>query len=375
MKKLHRLSLKLAGVAAGAAGLAGLVAWALGAPLWGAVLGVVLAGGSVYAASYRLLARRLGLANSTLRQIRRHRFERLEAVHLPKGDEMNDLIWQVYRTGQALEAEMQRLKKMEDYRREFVGTVSHELKTPTFAIQGFAETLLDGALDDERVRRTFVEKILRNADRMNHLARDLAAIARIETGELQMQEAPFALPELVREVNESLELAAEAKEIVLDHRFPDTLPPVVGDRNHLRQVLSNLVDNAIKYANPGGRVAVVVRQLPEGPVKVAVVDDGIGISKAHIERLTERFYRVDRSRSRDQGGTGLGLAIVKHILSAHGAELTVDSVPGRGSTFGFTLPAAGLREGERVDGAGSAHSFNLTLSLSSSRRGDPASSD
>lgn len=344
--KIHTLSLKLAGAVAGGTLLIGLLAYVAfaGMPFWALLAGTGLVGCIAYAAAYRLLAHRLELAGTTLRQIRKHQFENLESIHLPKGDELNDLIWQAYRTGQALEREIQELKKMENYRREFIGNVSHELKTPIFAIQGFSETLLDGALEDEGVRQSFVEKILRNANRMNNLARDLAEIARIETGELQMTVAPFDLKKLVREINESLEMTARHKDITLQHQLPDDLPPVLGDRGHIRQVLTNLVDNAIKYNNPGGQVEVTARQLPSGEVKTAVVDDGIGIAEEHVERLTERFYRVDRSRSRDQGGTGLGLAIVKHILGAHGTELTIDSIPGQGSTFGFTLPAADAEE-------------------------------
>ncbi len=338
--RVHTLSLKLAGAGAAGGLLVGLPAWAFGAPLWTVALGIALAGGIVYGAAHWLLARRLELARSTLRQIRKHQFENLEAARLPKGDELSDLIWQVYRTGQALEDEIRELRKMENYRREFIGNVSHELKTPLFAIQGFSETLLDGALDDERVNRAFVEKILRNAGRMNHLARDLAEIARIETGELQMTPAPFDLGRLVCEVNESLEPTADSRQVTLQHQVPPELPRAMGDRERIRQVLTNLVDNAVKYNDAGGTVEVVARRLPGGPLKVSVVDDGIGIAPEHAGRLTERFYRVDRSRSRQQGGTGLGLAIVKHILGAHGSRLVVDSTPAQGSTFGFTLPPA-----------------------------------
>ena len=319
--------------------------WSAGAgSLWSVLGGALGVGVVVYAAAHRLLARRLRLAHATLRQIRRHQFANLEAAQLPRGDELNALIWQVYRTGQTLEKEIRELKKIENYRREFVSNVSHELKTPIFAVQGFSETLLDGALEDERVRRRFVEKILRNANRLNNLARDLSEIAHIETGMLQMTTAPFDVAQLAREVNESLEPAAAAKGVTLQHQLPADLPPVTGDRERIRQVLTNLVENAIKYNNAGGTVEVVARVLADGRVKTSVVDDGIGVAPEHVARLTERFYRVDQSRSRGQGGTGLGLAIVKHILGAHGSELMVESAPGSGSTFGFVLPAASETE-------------------------------
>ena len=365
--KISWLSMKLAAAAALAAAGFLLALWAAAdaVPWWGGLAGALFLGGAVYAAAHRMLARRLRLAHATLRQIRRHQFANLEAAQLPHGDELNALIWQVYRTGQTLEKEIRELKKIENYRREFVSNVSHELKTPIFAVQGFSETLLAGALEDERVRRRFVEKILRNANRLNNLARDLSEIAHIETGMLQMTAAPFDVVRLAREVNESLEPAAAAKEVTLQHQLPGNLPPVMGDRERIRQVLTNLVDNAIKYNNAGGTVEVVARVLADGRVKTSVVDDGIGVAPEHVARLTERFYRADQSRSRSQGGTGLGLAIVKHILGAHGSELMVESTPGRGSTFGFVLPAAeaGAEEEKEAPGeeAGPEHRAAVRL--------------
>ena len=338
--QFNRLALKIAGGVAAAMTLLvlGLAWWQ---PISGVGAGVLILGSGVaaYGVVHRVLARRLELARSTLKQIRKHRFENLGAAHLPDGDELNALIWQVYRTGQALEKEIQELKKIENYRREYLGNVSHELKTPIFTIHGFAETLLDGALEDERVNRGFVEKILRNADRLHNLANDLSEISRLETGHVRMTPAPFNLARLTDEVIESLELVANAKQISLTRRAPDALPLVMGERERIRQVLVNLVDNAVKYNNPGGVVEVVLRVIPSAEeIKVSVVDNGIGVAAQDIPRLTERFYRVDKSRSRDQGGTGLGLAIVKHILNAHGSRLMIESHVGRGSTFGFTLP-------------------------------------
>lgn len=295
---------------------------------------------AAYVASYRVLHGRMQLAQRTLRQIRQHQFENLETTESPKGDELNALIWQVYRTGLALEKEIRELRKIENYRRDFLGNVSHELKTPIFAIHGFAETLLDGAIHDERFNEAFVEKILRNAKRLHNLAQDLSAIARIETGELKMTMQPFHLERLVREIIESLEGAAADKNIVLQYHVSGQLPPVMGDRERIGQVITNLVDNGIKYNDEGGHVEVVARLLPTQRVKISIVDNGIGIPPQHIARLTERFFRVDTSRSRSQGGTGLGLAIVKHILGAHEQTLLVESSPNKGSTFSFALSVA-----------------------------------
>lgn len=340
LMSVHKLSLKLALLGAASTLLLLWGAGRLVSPLPLGLVGAValLNGLLLYGLAHRLLAGRLELARTTLKQIRQHQFDNLEAAHLPRGDELNALIWQVYRTGLTLEKEIQGLKKIENYRREYIGNVSHELKTPIFAIQGFAETLLDGALQDHHVNQSFVEKILRNASRLNNLANDLSEIARLETGELKMTPEPFDLRVLVLEVIESLELAARGKAITLRCQVPDRLPVVLGDRERIRQVLINLVDNAIKYNNEGGHVEVVARLLPSRELKVSVVDNGIGIAPQDMPRLTERFYRVDKSRSRYQGGTGLGLAIVKHILAAHDRKLMIESTPGRGSTFGFTLP-------------------------------------
>lgn len=335
----NRIGFKMAAVVAAMAGvLFGVLA---DLPWWGDGLVALALGGATYAAVRVWLTPRIRLAMTTLRQIRRHRFENLGAASVPRGDELNALIWQVYRTGQTLESEIREMKRIENYRREFIGNVSHELKTPIFTVQGFTETLLDGALEDETVNRSFLEKIGRNVARLENLARDLSAISRIETGQLEMKMAPFNLGTLVAEVAESLEMKAEEKGIQLRHRVTSGVSPVRGDRERIRQVIVNLADNAIKYNEAGGHVEIVARRLAGGEVEVAVVDDGIGVPPEHVARLTERFYRVDKSRSRNQGGTGLGLAIVKHILGAHGRELMIESTPGRGSTFGFTLPVEG----------------------------------
>ncbi len=334
---LSRLGVRIAGPVTLGTLVAAVVVPAL--PIGLAVAGALFVGALAYAVTHYRVHDRLCRTQTTLRRIRQHEFDDLDAATAPTGDELNALIWEVYRTGRKLEKEIRELKQMENYRREFIGNVSHELKTPIFSVQGFTETLLNGALEDESVNRTFLEKILTNVNRLENLARDLSDIARIETGELEMSAAAFDLYEVAKEVVESLEIKAENQGIALDQRVPETLPEVYGDRERIRQVLVNLVDNAIKYNESGGHVDIVARELPEGEVKISVVDDGIGVEPDKIERLTERFYRVDKSRSRNQGGTGLGLAIVKHILGAHDRKLQIESTPGSGSTFGFTLPA------------------------------------
>jgi two-component system phosphate regulon sensor histidine kinase PhoR len=337
----HRLSGKIAGAAATgalllAAGFA-LAGWMPGLLVPALALGV---GALSYAAARRFLEVPLDHAHSALRQIHHQDFDALSANRQLPHDELGALLRRVDRTGQALEEEIEKLKRLENYRREYIGNVSHELKTPIFTIQGSAETLLSGALDDPDANRSFVEKIHRNAGRLDNLARDLSEISQIETGELQMSAEPFDVGELASDVLEAVESVAERKEITLRARLPDDLPCARGDRDRLRQVLTNLADNAIKYNSAGGFVEIVARLLPSDEIKLSVVDDGIGVDPDHVPRLTERFYRVDKSRSRSQGGTGLGLAIVKHILSAHDRTLQVESTPDQGSTFSFTLPLA-----------------------------------
>lgn len=316
-----------------AAALALLAARALGAEM--PLFVPILAGAAAAVASYVATAQRIAGRIEALRQT----VASGKAASRPGGDELDALARAVQTAGQGMTTEIAELRRLEHYRREFLGNVSHELKTPVFAIQGFAETLLDGALDDERVRRPFTEKILRNTARLHALTRDLTDIARIETGELTMAKASFRLDRLAGELLDAVQPLADARSVTLSLDAPDALPPVVGDRDRIGQVVTNLLANAVAYNREGGRATV--RLAVEGDaVRLTVEDTGIGIAPQHLPRLTERFYRVDRSRSREQGGTGLGLAIVKHLLAAHDATLAVESTPGVGSRFGFALPVA-----------------------------------
>lgn len=347
----HRLALKVGLSAALVVGLASTalwltwIEWTLRVSL-AAVLLTFLGG---YIATILHASSRLRLARSILRNLRRHEFDTLDLAQVERGDELNDIIRQVYRTGRVLEREFSGLKKMENYRREFLGNISHELKTPIFSIRGFAETLNEGAIDDPEVNRSFVEKIIRNADRLSNLARDLTEISRLETGQLAMNMTAFSMKRLVTDVVESVEPLARERSIVLKTTFESDLPPVHGDSSQIRQVVVNLVDNAIKYSHDAGTVTIELRSRRAGTqVEFLVRDRGVGVSKDDLDRLTERFFRVDKSRSRSAGGTGLGLSIVKHILAAHHEELEVSSTLGKGSSFGFALPAV---TAEDVDGS------------------------
>jgi two-component system, OmpR family, phosphate regulon sensor histidine kinase PhoR len=252
-------------------------------------------------------------------------------------DEIATLASAVNDMAQKLSADITQLRKLERMRREFLGNVSHELRTPIFSVQGFLETLLDGAMDDPSVNRDFLEKAHRHAVRLNALLNDLIEISRIESGDMKMSFRYIDPAAVVAECVEAARPTAAKKQIRLsvDNRLaPDTT--VYADRDRLHQVLINLLDNAVKYTDDGGSVEVALHDEPPMTV-IDVRDTGCGIEEEHLGRIFERFYRVDRDRSRAVGGTGLGLAIVKHIVEAHGGSISVKSVPGKGSTFSFSV--------------------------------------
>jgi two-component system phosphate regulon sensor histidine kinase PhoR len=231
--------------------------------------------------------------------------------------------------------DLTRLKQLESARQEFVANVSHELRTPLSLIKGYVETLIDGARDNPEVATKFLHTIDRNAERLRLLIEDLLTISELESGRATLNLQAVALAPVVAKVLEDFKTRAEAKEIKLLNQAPDIA--LGADSDRLEQVLGNLVDNAIKYGRIKGSVTVGGRALDGGEVEVFVQDDGPGIPAGSLDRVFERFYRVDKARSRDQGGTGLGLAIVKHLVQSHGGRVWATSEPGRGATFYFTL--------------------------------------
>jgi len=233
--------------------------------------------------------------------------------------------------------EIDELKKMEVYRREFLGNVSHELKTPLFNLQGFVLTLMDGGIHDPKINLDFLGKSQKNIERMITIVEDLEVISRLETGEATPQLSNFPITVLVREVLEFLEPKATERNIKLlfAAEYNDTMI-VRADKEKIRTVLTNLILNSIKYGNIGGRTKISFYDMDENYL-IEISDNGVGIEEQHISRLFERFYRVDKHRSRAEGGSGLGLAIVKHIIEAHDQTINVRSAPGIGSTFSFTL--------------------------------------
>lgn len=260
--------------------------------------------------------------------------EQMAAIH---GDIIGKVNEEVETWAKDRKDEIDELKKMEVYRREFLGNVSHELKTPLFNIQGFILTLMDGGIHDPQVNFDFLQKSQKNIERMITIVEDLEVISRLETGEATPMLSNFSIIALVREVMEFLEPKATEQQIKLlfAAEYNDNMI-VRADKEKIRTVLTNLFENSIKYGIAGGRTKVSFYDMDENYL-IEVSDNGVGIEEQHISRLFERFYRVDKHRSRAQGGSGLGLAIVKHIIEAHEQTINVRSAPGVGSTFSFTL--------------------------------------
>jgi two-component system, OmpR family, phosphate regulon sensor histidine kinase PhoR len=239
------------------------------------------------------------------------------------------------------------LRRLERVRRDFVANVSHEFKTPLTAIQGFAETLLNGALDDLAHRTRFVEIIREHAWRLARLTDDLLKLSRIEAGRLELEMRPVRVEGLIGGCVETARFKADAKSIEIHVDLPAEMPAVRGDGTQLGEVLQNVLDNAVQYTPENGKIEVIAR-FDEKDVVFTVTDTGIGIPQSDLERIFERFYRVDAARSREAGGTGLGLAIARHIVDAHGGRIWVESAIGHGSRFHFTVPIATAEPGIRV---------------------------
>jgi two-component system phosphate regulon sensor histidine kinase PhoR len=295
-----------------------------------------------YAVSYYNTRKRIKVLEQLFKNIARKRFVEYEELSTIHYDEIDYLVKQGIKSSRTVEREIQRLNRIENYRKEFIGDISHELKTPIFAIQGFIETLLNGALEDEEVNRDFLRKAMRNVNRLIYLTKDLMEISKLETGELKSEIDEIYLFEVLNDITDSLNYKAEKENIELIVNSFDENTQVKADKNQLKQVLINLIENGIKYNMPGGKVEVTIFTKPREPERIflSVKDTGIGIDEKDIPRVTERFFRVDKSRSRERGGTGLGLAIVKHIMEAHGEKFFIESEPNEGSKFTISLRKA-----------------------------------
>ncbi|MCS6991724.1 MAG: ATP-binding protein [Chitinophagales bacterium] len=316
-------------------------------PLWQPVLlGGIVGLGAYFLFSYilnRFIYRKIKLIYKTIHNLKVDRFTREVLGQSVGNDPINEVQQEVSEWAERNQRELESLRKAEQYRKEFLSNLSHEFKTPLFSIQGYVHTLLDGAMDDKEVSHHFLEKTAQGIERLVTLVNDLEQIARLESGEETLDLETFDIYSLTRDVFEEIEYKANTKQIRFSVKKGCDRPfYVVADKERIRQVLVNLLDNSIKYGRENGNTIVSYYDMGDN-VLIEVTDDGIGIAEEHIPRLFERFYRVDKSRSREQGGTGLGLAIVKHIIEAHQQTINVRSKPGVGSTFGFTLAKADER--------------------------------
>ena len=259
-------------------------------------------------------------------------------INQPITTDMETLTREVkkFATDKKLEIEM--LQVREEYRREFLGNVSHELKTPLFTVQGYISTLLDGAMEDKVIRKKYLKRAEKGVERLIYIVNDLDMITKLEVGDLNLDISEFDIVELIQSVFDLLEMKAEKKKITLAFENYHLLPNYVrGDRDRIQQIVENLIVNSIKYGKTGGATEVAVVNLTKEKVLIRISDNGEGIEKQNIPRLFERFYRVNKSGSRLEGGSGLGLAIVKHIIEAHKEKIYVESEFGVGSEFSFTV--------------------------------------
>ena len=265
----------------------------------------------------------------------------LETSEFPLGPvttDMKTLTEEIEKFAKDKKIEIDTLKIKEAYRRDFLGNVAHELKTPLFTVQGYILTLLDGALEDKTVRKKYLQRAQKGVERLTYIVKDLDLITKLEIGDLNLEYSDFDIIELVENVFELLEIKASKKQVTLSFDMNYSSPIYVhADKEKIQQVISNLLVNSIKYGHVNGTTEVSVENLIKNKVIVRITDNGEGISREHLPRIFERFYRVDQSGSRKEGGSGLGLSIVKHIIEAHDEKIYVESVPAVGSEFSFTL--------------------------------------
>jgi len=256
----------------------------------------------------------------------------------PITTDMETLTKQVKKFATDKKLEIETLKVREEYRREFLGNISHELKTPLFTVQGYLSTLLDGAIDDKKVRKKYLERAEKGVERLVYIVEDLDMISKLEMGDVNLELSKFNIVDLVQSVFDLLEMVADKKNIILmfDRKYNKAIN-VFADQEKIQQVLSNLIMNSIKYGKENGTTEVTIEDLIDDKIIVRIRDNGEGIEKQNIPRLFERFFRVDKSGARSEGGSGLGLSIVKHIIEAHGEKIYIESEFGKGSEFSFTL--------------------------------------
>ncbi|WP_116126739.1 sensor histidine kinase [Lewinella sp. IMCC34183] len=310
-------------------------------------LPVLLVGPATFVGSYyivlgtldRYIYRKIKLIYKTIHSQKVSTDVKREGID-PDQPIIDDVEQEVAEWAENQQEQLDQYERFAEYRRRYVGDISHELKTPIFNIQGYLHTLMDHGYDDKKITKSFIKKAAKNVERLQTIVEDLSAISRLESGDLMFDFEPFNIKDLAQEVVEELDLKSRQNHITLGFKpGADTGFMVSADRESIRQVLVNLVSNSLKYGNQGGATRFGFYDM-ETYILCEVADNGIGIPEKHLPHVFDRFYRVDKSRSRQKGGSGLGLSIVKHIMEAHQQTINVRSTPGLGSTFGITLAKA-----------------------------------
>jgi len=318
-----------------------LVLWVEKNWLWALVSFVVIFGGAYLLISFvleRFIYRKIKLIYKFIYQTKATKKEETYYKYILPQKSIDEVREDVEAWAEENKQEIELLRRNEQFRREFLQNLSHEFKTPVFAIQGYVDTLLSGALANPEVNKKFLEKTAKNVDRLTHLLNDLDEISSLERGELVLYKQNFVIQDLVKDVFESLSLKAEENNIHCSIKKGCESPlTVFADKEKLRQVFTNLIENSIKYGKRGGNITASMYNTDGKHILVEITDDGIGINERHLPRLFERFYRTDEGRSIDVTGSGLGLSICKHIIEAHGQTIHVRSTEDVGTTVGFTL--------------------------------------
>jgi len=286
----------------------------------------------------KFIYRKIKLIYKLIHQTKATKKEEVYFKYILPQKSIDEVREDVEKWGEKRNEEIELLKKNEAYRKEFLQNLAHEFKTPIFAIQGYVDTLLNGAMEDDVIRKKFLENSAKNVDRLVNLMNDLDEISTLERGEQLLYKQNFVIQDLTREIYESLSIKTHSKNVRTTIKKGCESPiTVFADKEKIRMVLINLVENATKYGKTGGSIVASFYKIDEKNVLIEISDDGIGIEEEHLSRIFERFYRTDTARSRDKGGTGLGLAICKHIIEAHGQTIHVRSTPDGGTSVGFTL--------------------------------------
>jgi two-component system phosphate regulon sensor histidine kinase PhoR len=298
----------------------------------------IIAYSLIYFLLQQFIYRRIKLIYKFIYQTKASKKEEMYYKYILPKKSIDEVSEDVEKWAEQRKAEIEVLRQNEIYRKEFLQNLAHEFKTPIFAIQGYVDTLLDGAMEQPEIRKKFLENASRNIDRLVNLMNDLDEISKLESGEQLLYKQNFVIQELIKEIFESLSIKLEKKQMTSSIKKGCEAPVIVfADKEKIRQVLINLVENAFKYGKTGGNIEASVYKTDGDHLLIEISDNGIGIEEEHLPRIFERFYRTDAARSRDKGGTGLGLAICKHIIEAHSQTIHVRSTPDIGTSIGFTL--------------------------------------